>query len=65
MKEYSVQQVAELLGKTGTTIRRWVDKGYFGDDYRRDGFGPTAAIMIGENALKEVATKLKIELELD
>lgn len=63
MKEYSVREVAELLDKDGSTIRRWVDRGYFGE-VRRDGFGPTSAIMIDEESVKMVADKLKLEIEL-
>ena len=60
--EYNVQQAAELLGKDGSTIRRWVERGYFGKT-RRDGFGPTSAIMIDGNAVKEVAKRLELDIE--
>lgn len=64
MKEYNVRQVAELLNKDGSTIRRWIERGYFAN-VRRDGFGPTSAIMIPEESVKEVADKLKLEVELN
>ena len=62
--ELNVKQVAALLGKDGSTIRRWVERGIFGDGARRDGFGPTCPILIQRTAVRAAAEQLKIEIEI-
>ena len=59
-KTYTTQQVADLLGKTLLTIRRWRAKGVFGEegvDYKYAGPSVNSKMLYSKEVVDEVVKR--------
>ncbi|MFJ8256389.1 helix-turn-helix domain-containing protein [Peribacillus asahii] len=60
MKEYSVKEVAKLLGKHKETVKRWIRSGKFPNSYRNS---DKEGWRINEQI--EFASRIKAEFDID